>query len=148
MEDCIEFKGCKNKGGYGVKGRAGKIYLAHRIAYCEAKNIYIKDIDGLVVMHTCDNPACVNPEHLRLGTQKDNVYDMMKKGRHDFVGVVGEAHGHAKLTSEDVLRIREIVKFKTQREVGKLFGISQQHVSDILRRKYWEHIPEQSSIDE
>jgi predicted XRE-type DNA-binding protein len=146
MEDCIEFKGYKNKGGYGQERSAGKVRLAHRIAYCKAKNIDIKQIDGLVVMHTCDNPPCVNPEHLRLGTQQENVDDMMKKGRHDFGGLVGEEHGKAKLTSEDVLRIREMVKFKSQTEVARLFLICQPHVSDIVLRRRWAHLPEQQDI--
>jgi hypothetical protein len=148
MEDCIEFQGFKNKGGYGRKRSGAKMYLAHRLAYCKAKNLDIKEIDGLVVMHTCDNPPCVNPEHLKLGTHQDNVDDMMKKGRHVFNPQMGEENGKAKLTSEDVLRIREAIKFKTQKEVGKIFGVSQNQVSRILRRKTWAHLPEQPSIDE
>ncbi len=147
MDDCIEHKLTKCKDGYGRTNIGGKMRLAHRIAYCKAKNIDIKEIDGLVVMHACDNPSCVNPEHLRLGTQQDNVDDMMKKGRHGFGVLVGEAHGRAKLTSEDVLRIRELVKFKSQRVVARLFSISHTHVRDIARRKNWAHLPEQSSID-
>jgi hypothetical protein len=147
MDDCIEFQGCKNKYGYGVKRIAGKVYRAHRLAYCKAKNIDIKEIAGLVVMHTCDNPPCVNPDHLRLGTQKDNMDDMMKKGRHDFIGVVGEAHRQAKLTSEDVLIIREMVNFKSEAEVARLFLISLPHVINIVSRRRWAHLPEQSSID-
>ena len=147
MENCIEFQGYKNKDGYGRKHSGGKMYLAHRLSYCKAKNIDIKEIDGLVVMHVCDNPPCVNPEHLKLGTNQDNVDDKMKKGRHaSNPNTRGEAHGRAKLTSDDVLRIREAVKFKTQKEVGKIFGISNQHVSDIARRKKWAHLPEQQSI--
>jgi hypothetical protein len=148
MDDCIEFQGYKEKNGYGRKSSAGKMLLAHRIAYCKAKNIDIKDIDGLVVMHTCDNPPCVNPEHLRLGTHQDNMDDKMKKGRHECGRLIGETNGQAKLTSEDVLRIREMVKFKSQREVARLFLISPRQVSRIARRERWAHLPEQSSIDE
>jgi hypothetical protein len=139
MENCIEFQGCKNKDGYGQKFIDGKKRYAHRIAYCKAKNIDIKEIDGLVVMHTCDNPPCVNPEHLKLGTHQDNVDDMMKKCRHK--PPRGESSGQAKLTSDDVFKIRELVKFKTQKEVGKIFGVSQNQVSRIASRKTWEHLP-------
>jgi hypothetical protein len=148
MENCIEFKGYKNKGGYGNKFMGGKKYLAHRLAYCKAKNIDIKEIDGLVVMHTCDNPPCINPEHLVLGTQKENMYDMIKKGRRGInLKAIGESNGQAKLTSEDVFKIREMVKFKTQKEVARLFLISRSSVSEIVSRKRWAHLPEQPSID-
>ena len=151
MENCIEFKGCKDKGDYGKKRIGSKHYRAHRLAYCKAKNIDIKEIDGLVVMHVCDNPSCVNPEHLRLGTQKDNMDDMMKKGRgrHGINPMAkGETHGRAKLTSDDVFKIREAVKFKSQREVAKMFGVSKTQVWRIASRKKWAHLPEQKSIDE
>ena len=148
MDNCIEFQGYKDKDGYGRKRSDGKMRFAHRLAYCESKNIDIKEIDGLVVMHTCDNPPCINPEHLKLGTAQDNVDDKMKKGRHAYnPNTKGDAHGRAKITSEDVFKIREMVKFKTQREVGNIFGISNQQVSGIVRREYWAHLPEQPSID-
>jgi hypothetical protein len=148
MDDCIEFKGCKDKKGYGRKSVVGKVYLAHRLAYCKDKNIDIEEIDGWIVMHTCDNPPCVNPEHLKLGTHQDNVDDKMNKGRHAFRKQMGESNGQAIITSADVFKIREMVKFKTQKEVGKIFGISNQQVSNIVARKRWAHLPEQSSIDE
>ena len=144
MDDCIEFQGYKDKGGYGRKRFGSKIFKAHRLAYCEAKNIDIKDIDGLVVMHTCDNPPCVNPAHLVLGTQKENVDDKMNKNRQ----AKGKENGRAKLTSEDVFKIREMVKFKSQADVSRLFLITQQQVSHIVSRKTWAHLPEQQSIDE
>jgi hypothetical protein len=143
MEDCIEFKGCKDKAGYGRQKVSGKTYLAHRLAYCKAKNIDIKEIDGLIVMHTRDNPPCVNPEHLMLGTNRDNIDDRDFKNRQ----AKGEEHGQSKLNPEDVLRIIDAVKFKSQREVGKLFGINQSQVSRIVRGKRWAHLPEQPSID-
>ena len=147
MDDCIEFQGYKNNKGYGQKRSDGKKRYAHRLAYCKAKKIDIKEIDGLVVMHTCDNPPCVNPEHLKLGTQQDNVDDMMKKGRHGINPMSkGETHGCAKLTSEDVFKIREMVKFKSQAEVARLFLISKTHVSHIVSRKTWAHLHEQPSI--
>lgn len=145
MDDCIEFKGCKNKGGYGLKRSGDKMYLAHRLAYCKHRNIDIKEIDGWIVMHICDNRPCINPEHLKLGTHQENTDDMMKKCRNK--STIGEANGFAKLTSDDVFKIREMVKFKTQKEVARLFLISQSSVSAIVRRKQWAHLPEQPSID-
>jgi hypothetical protein len=143
MEDCIEFQGYKDKNGYGRKRSVGKVRFAHRIAYCKAKNIDIKDIDGLFVMHACDNPSCVNPQHLRLGTHQDNMDDRNNKKRQ----AKGLANAGAKLTESQVLEIRLLVKFKSQTEVARLFSINQSQVSLIARRKQWAHLPEQPSID-
>lgn len=144
MDDCIEFQGCKDKGGYGKRRIGSKNYKAHRLAYCKAKNIDIKEIDGLVVMHTCDNPPCVNPNHLVVGTHGDNVADKVKKNRQK----KGEDVKGSKLTSAHVLEIRKLVKFKTQSEVAKFFGVCNAQVCRIVSRKNWAHLPEQPSIDE
>ncbi len=79
---CWTWTGRRNAGGYGVlriRGRSSKILFAHRLAW-ELTNGPIPD--GLFVCHHCDNPPCCNPEHLFVGTPKDNCHDMMAKGRH------------------------------------------------------------------
>jgi hypothetical protein len=76
---CWEFSGSKNKDGYCKIKYKEKYYWAHRFSWM----LYIGDIpDKIMVCHHCDNPSCVNPEHLFLGTQFDNMKDMIKKGRH------------------------------------------------------------------
>ena len=77
--DCWEFKGSKNKNGYGKIGVGGKKNdSAHRVIF----KIYNSDIPkDMVILHTCDNPSCCNPKHLVLGTQNDNIQDMVQKGR-------------------------------------------------------------------
>ena len=78
--DCIVFMGCKADGQYGHirESDGGKMILAHRAAWM----IHAGEIpDGLRVLHTCDNPPCINMEHLFIGTQRDNVHDMINKGR-------------------------------------------------------------------
>lgn len=77
-EDCWEWTASKNKQGYGIFGHQGQTWLAHRLSY-KLSNMLP---DGVKVLHRCDNPPCVNPDHLFLGTQKDNIKDMAAKGRH------------------------------------------------------------------
>ena len=76
--DCWEWQAGKHRQGYGVFKFDNKIQLAHRISWLLA---HTEIPQGMVVMHKCDNPGCVNPDHLCLGTQKDNIHDMRTKGR-------------------------------------------------------------------
>ncbi|UCS82790.1 homing endonuclease [Yersinia phage vB_YenP_Rambo] len=76
---CWEFTGCKTKSGYGRIRVKGVHWMAHRYALSEHLGRPIAE--GMVVMHLCDNPSCVNPEHLKEGTQKDNMEDCISKGR-------------------------------------------------------------------
>ena len=107
----------------------------------------------MLVCHHCDNPSCVNPEHLFLGTHKDNLQDMVKKGR-SLTGdrnpsrkypeklVRGEIHHQAKLTNNDILEIRNMYKTGnySHREISKIFNISKTNTGDIIRKKIWVHI--------
>ncbi|MFA8692963.1 HNH endonuclease signature motif containing protein, partial [Escherichia coli] len=78
MNQCEIWQGSKTKGGYGLRYYQGKVQLAHRVSYKLNKG---EIPEGLVVMRSCDNPSCVNPEHLSLGTQSDNRKDCLDKGR-------------------------------------------------------------------
>lgn len=71
----------KNRQGYGQRWYKGKNVLAHRAAYCDAHGLALEDIKGQLVRHKCDNPPCVNPDHLELGTHKDNARDCIERGR-------------------------------------------------------------------
>lgn len=109
----------------------------HRVSY-EMHHGKIKK--GKRCLHTCDNPACVNPKHLWLGTQIDNVRDMTKKGRR--VDHLGSKHGMAKLNESDVLKIREthannIVSYKS---IARNYGVTPETISNVVRRKNWTHI--------
>lgn len=76
MTPCVLFPGNLDKDGYGKVGR--RSLRAHRVAYEK----FVGPIpDGMVVMHICDQPACINTEHLRLGTQRENIYDCIAKNR-------------------------------------------------------------------
>lgn len=87
-DDCWRWMGATNNQGYGVlavySGDKRQRVLAHRLSIVIATGA---DIDGRVVMHTCDNPLCVNPDHLRIGTQADNVRDALRKGRLNLAGL-------------------------------------------------------------
>ena len=96
MEDCLIWPGALNSGGYPVTWENGKAVYAHRVII-EAK-------PGEVVMHTCDNPSCVNPRHLKLGFPKDNSKDMTNKNRQ----AKGESCGNSKLTELEVFGIRSM----------------------------------------
>lgn len=81
MTACIEWLWARHGDGYGVLRHKGRMERAHRLAYCMKKGVDIKEIKGLVVLHSCDNAGCVNPDHLSIGTQADNIADMVSKGR-------------------------------------------------------------------
>lgn len=86
MSQCVETTYYKNPKGYGVLNRGGKTVKHHRLVYIRANKLSWSDIAGLVVRHTCDNPACVNPAHLVIGTHQDNMNDMKKRNRASTVG--------------------------------------------------------------
>lgn len=118
-------------GGYPVLNRLGKQIRLNRDMY-EKHNGPIPE--GMYVLHTCDNRGCVNPEHLFLGTHLDNIADCVRKGRQ----ARGEKNGHAKLTEDDVRKIREMEG--TCREIAEKFNISPSHVSHLKNRDWWKHI--------
>ena len=124
-----------NPDGYGIfqlgSRRDGRRHFAaHRVSY----QLNIGSVpDGMCVLHRCDNPSCVNPAHLFLGTQKINSDDKISKGR--FIALSRERNGMAKLTSEQVVAIRSDVR--THREIAKDYGISYGHVSKLKRHQNW-----------
>lgn len=126
--ECWEWKGGRTKNGYGTHRGT----TAHRCAY-EAVNGVIPA--GMVVMHTCDNPPCINPAHLKLGTQQENLADMHRKGRAGDCRNFGEKHGRCKLKTEDVAAIRaEYAKGGvSQWALAHKYGIKQTQVSRIIR---------------
>lgn len=118
---CWLWKAYRMKNGYGFFRTPAKNELAHRASY----RIFIGPLDKRDVMHACDNPTCVNPEHLSLGTRKENMQDAKKKMRIRF----GESHGRAKLTNEQVEFAK--IALGLQREIAEILGVSQGHISYI-----------------
>ena len=137
---CMEWPGAKTYAGYGivrVGSRSSGTYrtvLAHRMAYLLRHG----DIsDGAIVCHKCDNPKCCNPDHLFLGTHKDNMDDMDKKGRRVVVHVPGELNPNSRITTEDVTAIRN--SDLSCRKLAEQFDISKTQVSRIKRNLAWSN---------
>lgn len=123
--------------GYGRLKINKQSKWAHRASY----EHYVGAIpNGQLVLHHCDTPACINPEHLFLGTQKDNIADCCRKGRRGRSGasLVGEANPARKLTAADVLAMR--ASHESQTALAARYGVSQARVSKILRREAWKHL--------
>lgn len=138
MSLCIEACGSDRK-GYGVvwlnhQQRMG----AHRWVWEQAHGPIP---DGVWVLHHCDNPRCINIEHLWLGTARDNARDMVAKGRG--VNNAGERHGLSTLTPEAVREIRRrAADGESQKRIATDFGITQPTVSKLLNRRRWKHLEE------
>lgn len=119
--------------GYGQISDNGRNRLAHRVSY-ELAHGPIQD--GLDVCHRCDNPACINPAHLFAGTAKDNMADMMAKGRKTILG--GEEHPMAKLSVDEVFLIRSASG--THRQIAARRGVSKSTVTRIKSGQSWRYL--------
>ena len=130
---CWEWTGTRNQYGYGIvlmKGEKGM--RAHRFSY----ELYIGKIpNGKIVMHTCDHPPCVNPQHLRLGTKADNNRDTAIKRRHNY----GLDHWNGKLSDAQIQEIRE--SKASQTNLAKFYGVTQSHISYIINLKHRKPFP-------
>lgn len=137
-DECIESPTCKYASGYGVVRHNGRNERAHRIAYAHANGIQLADIDGKVIMHSCDNPPCINPRHLVEGTHQDNMDDMFAKGRRQ--AAVGERASSTKLTEKDVRDIR--MRFRdgeSNVSIAKDYPVSSSSIRAIRVGKTWSH---------
>lgn len=134
-EGCWKWQGAFRSDGYGKINKEGKSHSAHRISW-EITNGPIPE--GLWVLHKCDNPPCVNPKHLFLGTAADNMADKMAKGRDRYVPHIGEDNPRCKLTVEKVKEIR--ASDMTCNQLSELYGVTDGTISAIRTRKLWKHI--------
>lgn len=140
-ESCWLWLGNKDKDGYGKfqisLGGSGnqKHVRAHRFAFELFNNIKLEPSQYL--LHKCDVPACVNPEHLTIGSQKDNVHDSMRKKRR----AIGNIHPKAKLTEIDVLNIRrDFESGFSFNFICEKFNMSHGAIYAIIKRKNWKHL--------
>lgn len=133
---CWEYLGGRFSTGYGrISNGPGRALYAHRVIY---ENTVGPIPKGLVVRHRCDNRVCVNPDHLETGTYADNSKDMVLRGR----SLKGENHNLAKLTEDDVRRIRHLYNTReiSQVALGRLFGVSNVNIADIVHLMTWKEV--------
>lgn len=133
---CWLWTGYLKPNGYG-QFRGSKSMLAHRSSYF----IFIGDIpENMNVLHMCDNPPCVNPAHLFLGTQKDNMRDMHSKNRNGVTSHHGENHPLSKLTLKIVKRIRDVRKKfgYSYNKIAKDYGVNPSTIRRIIIGEYWK----------
>ena len=132
---CWTWLGTRDAKGYGTMGISGRTWGAHRLSYA----LHNGDLPtGAYICHHCDNPPCVNPAHIYAGTPADNVRNMMSRDRH--VALKGAACGKSKFTIDVIRAIR--VDYATglyrYADVAEKYGVSQGHISAIIRREVWK----------
>lgn len=135
--DCWVWKGAKNDKGYGQCRVNNKTEYTHRMSY----ELHKGNIpEGKYILHTCDTPLCFNPRHLFVGTQQDNMDDMISKSR--AVHARGEDHAQAKLNQKQVDIIRHLVRYKssTYQQIGDTFSVSRSTISSIANGATWRDI--------
>lgn len=132
---CWDWQGYVNPVGYGKLTHKGKTYRAHRLAW---QFFHGNDIpDGMVVFHTCDNRRCVNPYHLELGTQADNMTDKAAKGRQHR----GENHPRTSITEDQVRQIRALsASGLSNSKIARHLNVSASSVKHILQGNSWRHV--------
>jgi hypothetical protein len=138
---CWEWSGKITSAGYAElslwKNGTTTVAKAHRVSY----RLHVGPIPpGMFVCHTCDNPPCCNPQHLFLGTPRDNTRDMILKGRgrNSDEAARGEANGHAKLTSEQVIEIRQ--SRLTAAELAQRYGVGESAIRKVRHGLNWRHV--------
>lgn len=142
-DECWNWTAKSKVDGYGVLsagGREGPKVLAHRLSWQIHNGGIPHDgsYHGIVVMHKCDNRSCVNPAHLAIGTQADNVRDMDSKGRRVSTPSQGEENGFSRFTEDDVKFIRSSTL--SNADLGRIFNCRRSTISGIRLRKSWRHI--------
>jgi hypothetical protein len=149
-DHCWEWTASKRAKGYGAfvwHDRNGRVVngRAHRYAWMVTNG---EIPEGLCVLHKCDNPTCVRPDHLFIGTRADNNRDMHRKRRAVAGGTLcgtgvyprGSSHHGAKLTEQDIRRLRMLVGTRSYSQLARQFNITASHVHRIVKRKVWKHV--------
>ena len=138
---CIVYMGAKDGCGYGRHSTymccKRRTFSAHRLSY----QMFVGKIpDGMLVLHSCDNPPCVNPKHLSIGTNKDNSHDKMRKGRGRGLSGCGENNPNSKFTMESVKTARHLyfAERRTIAEIAKFYGVTWHSADRAIRGVTWD----------
>lgn len=130
---CWLWRGVLNKSGYGDISWQNKRWLAHRFAWF----LTYGTEPSLCLLHACDNPQCVRPDHLFEGTRQENMADKVAKGRQ----LRGDTCPVSKLTESDVRRAKELhAQGMTQKTIASIFHVDQSTISYAVRGKTWRHV--------
>jgi hypothetical protein len=134
LGSCFEWQAAITPDGYGAYKINGRMHRVHRLVW-EALNGPIPE--GMCVLHHCDNPPCVNPRHLFLGTRQDNMADRDAKGR----SARGETNGRARLSGSDVASIRAAANAGVSpKRLAEFWGLNRTYVQDIIAGRTWAHV--------
>lgn len=133
---CLEFFGCLNHDGYGRINKNGRLVYVHREIFRE----FVEEIpEGMCVCHTCDNPCCINTNHLFLGTHKQNMEDKARKGR--VTNTIGSLNPSAKLKETDIPNIRRrIYDGDTCYSIAREYGVTGEAILAIKHNRIWKHV--------
>ena len=141
--ECWECAHTKDKDGYGYLKFNTKATKAHRIAYCLANNLAINDIKGKFIRHTCDNPSCCNPNHLLLGTVRENVNDQIERDRI----VHGIRHGNSKFSLDDIVLIFSLRNAGVScKNIAEKFSCHPGSIHRIISGRYWIRTSQQLGL--
>lgn len=130
-KECWDWIRCTDKDGYGlisiVKNNKRTTQGAHRRSYMNVHGVIPA---GQYVLHKCDNVRCINPEHLFIGTQQDNMDDMRSK----------KAHYKAKISAKEVIEIRVLGETLTHKDISERYNLSRNAVTNIVNHRRWNHV--------
>lgn len=136
LKKCWEWSGMMNTNGYGRFSYKDNHSLAHRISF----EMFVHEIpSGMMVCHKCDNRKCVNPMHLWIGTQSENLKDASRKGRMVYPDTTGDKNGNSKMTWDKVREIRRLYKSGVKKYlIASSFGVSPSTIGNITNNQTWK----------
>ena len=146
-DGCWEWQGAKSTFGHGRVKQGGKLLSPHRVVF-EAFNGPLAE--GELVLHRCDNPACVNPQHLFKGSHSDNMKDCVAKGRLssqiDPSFTQGERRKTSKLTDGAVREIRRSAGIVPIKQMAQQFGVHRSIIQKVIKRQRWAHVSDEMPL--